>query len=242
MALKWTPALAAYFGLTALASPLMLSRSQRNIAPNRHSERSGIPTIPIKAGLTWVSAASVGELRAVLPLLPALGPTLLTTQTATAADLAETQGLLHQFTPIDTPAATTSFLRNWQPRAAVFVESEVPPRMITRLASQGIPTALIGARASKTRAKAPKSMANILSQLAVITASTPAVTDELTSLGLSVTATEDLKAALPTEPVPQAKLNKWTEVQQRPIWLAASTHPGDETVVLKAHQQVLEHQ
>jgi len=234
-----TPALAAYYGLTALAAPFMLVLSQKGLPRGRRRERFGLASVPKKTGLTWVSAASLGELRAVLPLLPALGPTLVTTQTTTAAQLAATEGLRHQFTPIDTPAATTAFLRTWQPSAAVFVESEVPPRMIRRLARQGIPTALIGARASKTRAKLPKSMSEVLSTLSVLTASTPEVAQELGDLGLTVIATEDLKAATDPTPVPTDLLERWKHVSDRPLWLAASTHPGDETRALHAHQALL---
>ncbi|WP_147124507.1 3-deoxy-D-manno-octulosonic acid transferase [Shimia ponticola] len=234
-----TPALAAYYGLTALAAPFLLVRSQKGLPRGRRRERFGIASVPAQQGLVWVSAASVGELRAVLPLLPALGPTLVTTQTTTAAAIAAEEGLLHQFTPIDTPAATTAFLRTWRPKAAVFVESEVPPRMIARLARIGIPATLIGARASKTRDRLPKSMTEILSRLSVITASTPEVERELTAMGLPVAATEDLKAGTATKAVSPDLLVQWNTIRQRPIWLAASTHPGDEERILRAHRSIL---
>lgn len=233
-----TPALAVYLGVTRICAPFLARISGQRIPQERRCERLGIPTQPVKTGGVWVSAASLGELRAVVPLLADLTPGLVTTQTDTGADLCATLGLRHQYTPIDTPGAVQNFLSNWQPKAAIFVESEAPPRMIRALKARRIPTAVIAARASKTRSRLPRTMAQILGNCDVLTASSTAVAEELRGLGLRVDAVEDLKASAVHE---ASELpDDWLPLRSRPSWLAASTHPGDEARVLAAHQVLLD--
>ncbi|MEL6609988.1 MAG: glycosyltransferase N-terminal domain-containing protein [Pseudomonadota bacterium] len=231
-----TPVLAAYLGATALGAGALLRRAGRETPADRIGEREGRATIEAVPGVIWVSAASLGELRSVLPLIAGRDDVLVTTQTRTAADATRNAGLRHQFTPLDTPDATTRFLDTWSPRATVFVESEVPARMVRRLAEAGTPMALIGARPSRTRARAPKTMAGLLSHMGVITAASPTVATELKGLGLTVAAVEDLKAASVAPSPDAADLAAWqAALAGRKVWMAASTHEGEEEIALAAH-------
>lgn len=217
---------------------MVLRRAVRDLPTARHAERLGKPTGPVERGMTWVNAASVGELQAVLPLLPDLGNCLVTTHTHTAAAIAEDAGCRHQFTPIDSPRAVTTFLNTWAPNRAVFVEAEMPPRLIRALAARRVPLALVAARPSKTRARVPRTAARLLGTCQVMTAASDEVAQELAGLGLRVNAVEDLKASAPTIPIAPNLRAKWAPIAKRPAWIAASTHEGEDAAILAAHQKL----
>merc|ERR1711965_193938 len=120
-------------------------------------------------------------------------------------------GALHQFAPVDLPVAVDGFLDHWRPDAAVFVESEIWPNLIDGLDRRRIPRALVNARMSATSAR----------RWAV--------------LGRPVPAPGNLKDAaepLPADPAAVAAFK--AAIGARPVWLAASTHPGEETQILAA--------
>ncbi|MCX7299780.1 MAG: 3-deoxy-D-manno-octulosonic acid transferase [Rhodobacterales bacterium] len=241
-----------YMALTA-ALPIIPNTIARRIHahqkadPARLPERLGQPTLPRPPGrLIWLHAASVGEFLAVKDLAADLiaelphAHLLVTTTTAASATLVPDrapQGTLHQFLPADTLAATKAFLDHWQPDLAIFTESDLWPRMLARLADRAIPATLINVRASRTRERAPRTTAALLSHFSTITTQTESIRTELTRLGLShVTATGDLKAdatPLPFDPGQLAALK--AHIRDRPVWIAASTHPDDEAPVLAAH-------
>jgi 3-deoxy-D-manno-octulosonic-acid transferase len=191
----------------------------------------------------WCHAASVGELRSLSALAPVLSGrarVLVTTATATGAARVSEQMppvSLHQFQPADTPAASERFLDHWDPALAVFAESDMPPNMLRALNSRGIPAALVAARPSKTRKRAPRTVRALLARFDLITAASPAVADELRALGLKIAATEDLKAQASQAATPP---NWPSDQSERPIWLAASVHPEDDPLVFEAHSRLLQ--
>lgn len=208
-------------------------------AADRFGERLGQPSASRESGpLIWLHAESVGEVKTIVSLLPALcshAHVLLTTNTQTGAEQVNSLGLdrvIHQFKPVDTAAATRAFLDYWQPDIAVFVESDMPPIALSQLGARHIPKALIAARPSKTRRQAPRLAAALLSEFDLVTASSQNVAVELEKLGARVRLVEDLKAnqGAATDPMP------WPDAQcQRPIWLAVSTHPEDHDLLFAAH-------
>ncbi|RFP89768.1 hypothetical protein DZK27_04700 [Rhodobacteraceae bacterium 63075] len=210
---------------------------------NRLTERFGKPTAPRPAGpLLWMHAESVGEVKGMAPLLRVLSAKahiLLTTNTQTGADQAEAldlSGLTHQFKPVDTLAASNSFLDHWQPDIALFAESDMPPGMLQMLGKRRIPKALIAARPSKTRSKAPRTAAALLEQFDLITASSGKVAEDIENLGAPVSVIEDLKAQ---QREPAAPLD-WPEEQlRRPLWLAVSTHPEDHALLFAAQKAIM---
>jgi 3-deoxy-D-manno-octulosonic-acid transferase len=192
-----------------------------------------------RQGVIWCQAPSVGELDALVPLLPALkeqGEVLITTHSCTGLEKAQALSGLTALAPIDTPAATGRFIDNWTPRIAIFVESDMPANMLLALAKRKIPSALVAARASRTRRRFPATAKSVLQHCAVVTASTPAVARELRDLGLSVAAVEDLKSqSAQTVPAPA-----WAHpMAQRPVWLAASAHTEDWPMIFAAHDRIL---
>ncbi|WP_072246705.1 3-deoxy-D-manno-octulosonic acid transferase [Roseibaca calidilacus] len=209
---------------------------------DRFRERLGHSSIPRPSGrVIWVHAESVGEVSTVASLLHDIaehGHIVITTTTQSGAERVESLGserILHQFKPADTPVAIGRFLDHWRPRAAVFVESDMPPVALSILRQRGIARALLAARPSGTRRRAPKIAAALLAEFDLVTASSQSVADELEGLKVKVHHVEDLKAyqSAVTEPLP------WSEAQRtRPIWLAVSAHPEEYDLLFAAHDHL----
>lgn len=237
--------------------------------PARLAERRGIAGLPRPPGrLLWLHAASVGETQSVLPLIARLHEArpdlavLLTTATVTAARLIpgrlgeraaepERSGrlpgrpwLMHQFAPLDVPSWIARFLDHWRPDAAGFVESELWPNAIAALRQRNTPAALVNARLSpRSFARwrfAPGLARGLLAGFALVLPQSAGDADRLARLGATVEPPGNLKLAtpkLPADPAEQARLA--TLFGADPVWVAASTHPGEEALVLAAHRSAL---
>jgi 3-deoxy-D-manno-octulosonic-acid transferase len=230
-------------------------KAGREIAA-RLPERRGIDPTPRPPGsLLWMHAASVGETMSILPVVTALRSrttVLLTTGTVTSQTLLDRQvtelglgaGVLHRFAPLDVPAWVRRFLSHWRPDAACFVESELWPNQLAACRARGIPTMLLNARMSDRSfarwQRAPGLARRILGSFARIQARGDPDADRLRALGaLHVEAPGDLKFAAPPLPVDQVELARLTDLLSgRPVWLAASTHPGEEALVADVHRRV----
>jgi 3-deoxy-D-manno-octulosonic-acid transferase len=238
---------------TPLVSLYLARRARRGKEDSaRRGERLGRTQTPRPAGpLVWVHAASVGESLAVLPVLRALRETrpdlrlLMTSGTVTSAKLlAERlpQGALHQYVPVDVPQAVTRFLDHWRPALALFVESELWPTTLRQLSRRRIPTALVNARMSARSfarwSRAPALARSLLGRFSLVLAESEASADRFRRLGApDVAATGNLKvAAAELEGRDEALARA---VDGRPSWIAASTHPGEESLVLAAHRLLL---
>lgn len=218
----------------------------------RLCERFGSTDLPRPEGrLVWLHAASVGEVVSVLKLANLImqreNATLLcTTTSATGAKLVGTRlpEAIHQFAPLDTPAAVAGFLDHWRPDLALFVEGDLWPRMIQTLERRAIPAALLNARPSRTRQRAPKSFAALLRPFRLVTLQEESLRNEFLRLRLpaqSLHAPGNLKADLTPPTIDQALLGQLKEAAgKRRIWAAASTHEGEEEIVIDAAQMLKE--
>lgn len=249
--------LAAYGALGRLIEPgltaLLRHRERRGKEdPLRRGERLGRAGLERPPGpLVWLHAASVGETNAVLPLVDALVAggrrVLLTTGTVTSAEVAAQRlpaGASHQYAPVDTPGAVGRFLAHWRPDLAFFVESELWPGAIDALARRGVPLALVNARMSdrsfrKWRRFAPLARA-VLGCIDLCLAQSEADARRLRALGArAVEVTGNLKFDVPPPPVDAAALAELrARIGDRPVFLAASTHAGEETAALAAGAQL----
>ncbi|MGR3491086.1 MAG: 3-deoxy-D-manno-octulosonic acid transferase, partial [Shimia sp.] len=236
-----------YRAASTLAAPLLRRAARKGLPKERLRERQGIPTLPRPAGqVIWLQAASLGEVRGILPLAAKLRGrgrhVLITTHTATGAE-AVGKAALHQFAPLDTSAAVGRFLAHWQPDIAVMVESELPPRMITEAHRRRIPLALVGARASATRLRFPGLARDLLGRFAFATAQGSDIAEELAALGRPVAVVADLKAEADPAHVDPDLLKRWRHpLTWRPAWAAVSTHGGEEGPLIEAHRLVLAEQ
>ncbi|WP_431281363.1 3-deoxy-D-manno-octulosonic acid transferase [Humitalea sp. 24SJ18S-53] len=243
---------------TRVASPLLplfLARRVRRgkeIAA-RLPERQGHGADRPPGRLVWLHAASVGESQSLLPLLTALARRapdlhfLVTTGTVTSAALlaerlppALAARTRHRFVPLDVPAWVARFLDTWRPDAGIFVESELWPNLIAAATARNIPLGLVNARLSKkataTWARLPGFAARVLGAFRLVAAQTHADADRLRQIGAAeVQSWGNLKAAaapLPADPAELARLR--TILAGRPVFVAASTHPGEEAAILAA--------
>ena len=223
----------------------------------RLAERQGHGAARPSGRLVWCHAASNGEALSLLPLLEALAERdqtlffLVTTGTVTSAQLLEqrlTPALAartqHRFLPLDVPRWVARFLAGWRPDLAVIVESELWPNMLAAVGRQGVPLALINARMSARSARgwgwAPGFARALLGRFALILAQTEADAQRFAVLaGRAVPCWGNLKYAAPPLPADPAELARLTLAWAgRPVWLAASTHPGEDEVILAAHRRL----
>ncbi len=222
----------------------------------RLAERRGIDATPRPPGrLIWLHAASVGETVSILPVLPVLAehaPTiLLTTGTVTSAKLlaqrlepALAGRVLHRFAPLDVPRWAARFLDHWRPDAAGFVESELWPNLLAACRVRRIPTMLINARLSERSLgrwqRVPGLARQVLGGFAQVQPRSATDAERLRALGCCrVGEPGDLKFAAPPLPADETELRRLREMLAgRPVWLAGSTHPGEETLVLAAHRML----
>jgi 3-deoxy-D-manno-octulosonic-acid transferase len=232
-------------------APLLLARRAKAGKEDRArlNERLGRPTTPRPAGpLVWLHGASVGESLSILPLVerlraerPDVG-VLVTSGTVTSAALLARRlpaGAIHQFLPVDTPGAARRFLDHWRPALAVFVESELWPNLLLTAKDRGVQLALVSAKLSDKSYRAwqarPFAAWRLFSGFDLILAQDGRAADRLTSLGGTVAGEADLKfgsAPLPVEAATLASLR--VRLGDRPLLLAASTHPGEDEIILAA--------
>lgn len=257
----------AYRALTTLITPFAYRKVAAKLATHgidtkRQRERLGYaslprPQLPGRTPLIWFHGASVGESLAAITLINRLSARLpqarflLTSGTATSADMAEKRlpsCCQHQFAPLDAPGPVRRFLRHWQPDAGIFVESELWPVTLTAARKSGTRLALVNARLSEKsvarwRQKAPTARF-VLSQFNLLLTQNQTVADNLLSLGAqsqSVFPSGNLKAGAEALPVNQDVVSKTRQaLSGRPLWIASSTHKGEEEEILKAHRALLQ--
>jgi len=257
---KLTAALRAYRLLSAAATPfmpLLLARRLKHGKEHRArlSERRGDAGIERPDGtLIWLHAASVGELASVLPLIERISSRgfamLVTTGTVTSGGLAEQRlprGVIHQFVPFDVPRFVRRFLGHWQPDLALFVESDLWPNIVIEASQRGVPIILVNGRLSENSFRRWKylegSIGNLLHRFDLCLASTPGDAERLSELGAPrVITTGNLKLDVPAPSADPAQLARLVDaIGGRPVIAAASTHAGEEDIVIEAHQRLRTH-
>lgn len=248
-----------YRAASALALPFAARRQVQRIraagfSVERAHERLGHSTADRPLGpLLWIHGASVGETKSALPLVARMierGITvLLTSGTATSAQAVAPrlpEGAIHQFAPLDGVGPMRRFLDHWRPDAVVLVESELWPNLLTECAARRLPVALINARLSDSSAQGwkrfPATARTVLGAVRMAHCQDQRTRNHLRDLGLDFARTGVNLKAIQTAPMlrPEALQGLRRALQSRPLWVAASTHEGEETVVLDAHRRLLE--
>ncbi len=249
------------YGVAAnLIAPLAYRRVRAKLeaqgtAPSRVKERMGRATLARPEGrLLWLHAASVGESLSVLGLIDELGRQhpdlsfLITSGTATSAQIVTNRlppRTQHQFAPLDSRRAVGQFLDHWRPDAGVFVESELWPNMLRGAKARGLPLALINARISENSARNWKRLAktarHLLDHFTLIHCQDTRTARHFHDIGITQAAPgvnlKSLSGALPYDTGELTRLQNL--IGPRPLWLAASTHPGEDEVMIEAHKALL---
>jgi 3-deoxy-D-manno-octulosonic-acid transferase len=249
--------LSLYRSLTNLGAPLVgvwlrVRRAKGREDRARFSERFGYPSQPRPEGrLVWCHAASVGEAASLLLLIERIHeiyPTVsfvLTTGTVTAAQMAEKRlpsCAVHQYVPVDLVPCVARFLDHWKPMLAVWIESELWPNSLAALRERSIPAILLNARMSDKSFRnwyRVKGFAReLLSAFHLCLAQTQGDQGRFVALGARpVKCVGNLKYVSSPLPFDEQELARLREaVKSRPLWLMASTHPGEEEMALAAHR------
>ena len=203
--------------------------------------------------LVWLHAASIGESGVALTLIEALSARdpslsfLLSTGTRTSAELVARRApprTTHVYAPLDRPDVVRRFFDHWRPDLGVFVESEVWPNLILDAHARRIPLALVNARMSPKSLQQwrslPAASQRLLNAFAFVSAADARTAAALSDLrGQPVRALGNLKLAAPAPRIDaQSRAALAAEMGARPVWLAASTHPGEDEIALAAHAQL----
>jgi 3-deoxy-D-manno-octulosonic-acid transferase len=249
--------LGLYRALTIAMGPairlyLNRRRARGKEDPARSGEREGIASCPRPDGpLIWLHAASVGESISALCLIERLihdhpdASVLVTTGTVTSAQIMASrlpERAIHHYIPVDRPAWVARFLDHWRPDMALWMESEFWPNLLQGVSARNIPLILINARISPSSFKGwqrvPRTIARLLNCFSLCLAQSEADAERLRILGAkSVSVPGNLKFSASPLPVNQSTLAAMMEaIGQRPVWLAASTHDGEDQAVIAAHR------
>jgi 3-deoxy-D-manno-octulosonic-acid transferase len=206
--------------------------------------------------LIWLHAVSVGETNSVLILLEEILQNnskinvLFTTTTLTSATIlkkkiANYEGrVIHQFLPFDSYFIVKKFLNFWQPKIAIFVESEIWPNLIFEANKNNIKTVLVNGRMSDKSASrwqlARKIGFNIFDYFKIIFAQSLEDKKRLEKLNKNeVLFIGNLKSQARNLVVNFSELEKLkTQIVNRPIFLAASTHKGEEEFIIATHKEL----
>lgn len=244
-----------FFPLIALYICIRALNGKEN--KSRLKERFGYASIKRPQGeIIWVHAVSVGEANSALILVEELlkiSPRikiLFTTTTITSAAILVSkinayQGrVIHQFLPIDSYFVVKKFLKYWHPRAALFVESEIWPNFITVARSHAVSSFLINARISKKSFSrwlfAKKIAINIFDYFAFIFTQSLEDKERLRQLTKQeILFYGNLKSQADNLNYNEDELkNLQQAINSRKYWLAASTHKGEEEIIIAAHKKL----
>lgn len=255
-----------YTALLYLLTPVILARlwlrgRQAPAYRRRIAERFGwIPDMAEGKPLLWVHAVSVGETLAAVPLVKALRDRypdkriLVTTMTPTGSERVRAalgSEVEHVYAPYDFPGAVARFLRRTRPEALIIMETELWPNTVAACRRRDIPVLLANARLSEKSAKGYRRLGGLtrqlLSSLHCVAAQADADGERFVALGLPrerLTVTGNIKFDLELSQElrerAQQLQSRWRgEHNPRPIWLAASTHAGEEQEILAANKQLL---
>ena len=247
-------ALAVYGLATRLAEPfapwLLSRRAKRGKEdPARLGERLGRASAARPEGaLIWLHGASVGESLSLLPLIDRFraerpqAALLVTSGTLTSATLLARRlppGVIHQYVPIDAPGAVARFLGHWRPDLAIFAESELWPNLILGARDAGCRLALVSAKVSEASARGwarqPAAARAVLGAYQLVLAQDARSAARLAELGRPAEGLIDLKYGADPLPYDDDGLAAFrARSGHRTVFLAASTHPGEDALVLDA--------
>ncbi|MFL6814139.1 MAG: 3-deoxy-D-manno-octulosonic acid transferase [Bradyrhizobium sp.] len=247
--------LRVYQKLSSAVVPLAPALIKRRLRqgkedPARIDERRGMSQdVRPQGPLVWIHGASVGEVLAAAALierLRALGiRVLLTSGTVTSADIVAKRfpsDIIHQYVPYDSPRYVGRFLDHWQPSLALFIESDLWPNLILSSAARRLPMVLINGRMSHRSFPRWRRVAGTISALLgrfdLCLAQSDVDAERFAALGSrNVVITGNLKLDVPAPSADPVKLERLMMMTRgRPIVVAASTHPGEENLLLEAHR------
>ncbi len=252
--MRWLYLIAVYLAAPLHAASLaMRARSARHRRGARLAERFGFGA-PLAGRPVWIHAASVGEVQAASTLVKALRtrrpdlPILLTAFTPTGAARAASlgPGVTVRYLPYDLPGSVRRFLDRARPRLALILETELWPTLFRQCHRRGIPLIIASARLSHRSQRRYRRFGSLLREAlrgVVIAAQSETDAARFLAIGADPQRTHvsgNLKFDCTVAPdigVRGARLRA-LYAPGRPLWVAGSTHEGEEAVMLAAHRRV----
>jgi 3-deoxy-D-manno-octulosonic-acid transferase len=233
-------------------SPALISRRLKlgKEDPARVGERRGLSADIRPIGpLVWIHGASVGEVLAAAALIERLRALdmriLLTSGTVTSAAIVAKRfpaDVIHQYVPYDSPRYVARFLDHWRPSLALFIESDLWPNLILSSAARRLPMVLINGRMSQRSfprwRRVSGTISALLGRFELCLAQSRLDGERFAALGSrNVTVTGNLKLDVAAPPADANKLERLMSVTRgRPVVVAASTHPGEEEILVETHK------
>lgn len=246
-----------YRGTAALLEPvaaglLVWRRGRGKEDATRMAERRGYPGVNRPAGrLIWLHGASVGETMALTPLVARLQArglnVLVTSGTVTSANLLARRlpaQVIHQYLPLDVPRYMRRFLDYWRPEIGLICESEIWPNLMIEAGRRDIPLVMVNGRMSERShgrwSRMPRAARALMAGFEICLAQSRGDGQRLSDLGAPrVSLVGNLKFDVPPPPAAASTLAMLDGlVAGRPLWLAASTHPGEEEQILDVHARL----
>ena len=247
-----------YLAVPVIAVRLWLRSRKAPAYAKRIGERFALTLPEFKPDGIWLHAVSVGESIAAAPVVKALQqqypdlPITVTCMTPTGSERIQSMfgdSVQHCYLPYDLPLASKRFLKRLQPRLAIVMETELWPNHINQCARLNIPVVLANGRLSERSARGygrfPKLVAPMLKQISALAVQSAIEAQRFIELGAraetvkvigSIKYDQQVAEGLPEQA--QTLREQW-QASQRPIWIAASTHEGEDALILAAHQQLL---
>ncbi|MDQ2192049.1 MULTISPECIES: lipid IV(A) 3-deoxy-D-manno-octulosonic acid transferase [unclassified Vibrio] len=257
MLIRWL-----YTFLLTIVSPFLMwslyrKRDGKPSVGARWKEHFGFtPPLETNKSPIWIHAVSVGETLSVSPLIKKLKsqypdqPIVITTTTPTGAEqAAKLQGIAeHRYMPFDFSFAIRGFLNAIKPSQLLIMETELWPNTLHTVARSGIPITVINARLSERSCQRYAKVQPIFNMLAKnltrVLCQYPDDAQRFIRLGVTkekIFVTGSIKFDIDID---QTTIQKGQQLRSnlgrnRPIWIAASTHQGEDEQVLAAHAEVL---
>jgi 3-deoxy-D-manno-octulosonic-acid transferase len=254
---RWFYTLLFYLALPVILLRLLWRARRAPAYRRRIGERFGWFAAPARTGGIWVHAVSVGETIAAAPVIRELRrrfpdlPIAVTTMTPTGSERVRAlfgDDVFHVYAPYDMPDAIGRFLRRVRPRLAIIMETELWPNTVHACARRRIPVLLanarLSARSARGYAKLSGLSAAMLRELTAVIAQNAEDAERFVALGLprariEVSGSIKFDIELDAGLLAQARSQKaaW-QLDNRNIWIGASTHAGEDETLLHAHRQL----
>lgn len=250
----------AYSLILAFSSPFLLYSLYKKKAGkppfgHRWKEHFGITPKTIADKPIWIHAVSVGEVIAAIPIVQAIKQQnpeqaiVVTTTTSTgAAQLSRLGDLVeHRYMPIDFTWCVKGFIRKVKPTQLLIIETELWPNTLHCVAKSGIPISVLNARLSELSAKRYAKFQFIFKQLAQnlsqVLCQYSSDAERFLALGLTpqqvyVTGSVKFDINVPSQALEQGQSLRTQIGKNRPVWVASSTHHGEDEILLATHQQL----
>ena len=255
----------AYSAALYLLAPLVWKRVWREQLPGRpRRERLGlVPPSDEGERILWLHCASVGEVQAARPLITALAERwpgyrlVITTMTATGAERvlalseASREGgasgeVSHHFVPLDFPGAARRFVARLRPQLALFFETELWPNLLAACDRAGVPVAVVNGRLSPRAFRGYRRlrplMHDALGHVSWLAAKSAEDAERFRALGMATERSEvvgSLKFDIAVDDVSrEASVRLRRCLGDRPVWVAGSTHPGEDEALLAAQARL----